>query len=233
VQQPEKQKMTKGRDYFPPAGPVRKYKPLIISQAKWYSRKYYVNYFDVLSQAVSLAALAERKFDPTRGTFGTLLQWELQRLHRWCQRRYRAAHGPQRYGEQDWERENRKRENERRRAREVSWRDGRPVCFYLIDGKPGTYKHWKAALGREEWPAAAEAISCLPLGSDKWRGMRDWMVGDLLGLEDRTMREAAADSGITKGYASKIVCQIAKDFCVSSAKFPHAGGIYGEVRSRE
>jgi len=70
----------KGRikyDYLPPTGPVREYRPLILSQARWYSRKYYVDFFDVLYEAVSLSQLTERKFDPARGKFGTLLFCEL------------------------------------------------------------------------------------------------------------------------------------------------------------
>jgi len=56
----------------------------------------------------------------------------------------------------------------------------------------------------------AERIGALLLDNDKWRAMRDWMVGDLLGRDGRTMGEAAADVGITKGYASKVVYQIAR-----------------------
>jgi len=104
-----RQEKARPRTDFPLAGPVREYRPLIISQAKWYSRKYYINFFDVLSKAVSLAVLAERKFDPVRGTFGTLLLWELQRLHRWCQREYRqrCLKPVRKSALEAWERQNR------------------------------------------------------------------------------------------------------------------------------
>jgi hypothetical protein len=218
-------------DYFPPAGPVREYRPLIISQARWYSRKYHVDFFDVLSEAVSLAHRAELKFNPERGSFGTLLQWELQRLHRWCQREYRRKWGPRHpKGEREgWERENALAQSRRNRAREVCWHGGRhgyldavdrDIRFWSRQGvvskrddyagvQPRNYKRWKAAIGREEWPRVAETIgrTILP---QKWLGMRDWMVGDLLGREGRAMQQAAADLGISKGYASKIVYQIVK-----------------------
>jgi hypothetical protein len=223
------------RDCFPKAGLVREYKPLIIKQARWYSRKYYVDFFDVLEDAVTLAHLAEQKFDPTRGAFGTLLIWELQRLHRWCQREYRRARiiGPRQNGElEDWAREGIQARRVRNRTYQVCWHGERDRHGYLdwVDrhigfaarvgvarerkdyrrSKPRNYKRWKAALGRENWAAIAAAIGELTFDNDKWLAMRDWMVGDLLGLEGRKMREAAADLGITKGYASKIVCQIAK-----------------------
>jgi hypothetical protein len=224
------------RDYFPPDGPVREYRPLIISQARWYSRKYYVDFFDVLFEAVTLAQVAERKFDPTRGKFSTLLLWELQRLHRWCQREYRRAHiGLRKPSKlEDWALENIRAKQERDRTREVCWHGGRHDYLEAVDrnirygaklgvalgrgdyarGKPRNYKRWKAAVGREEWPRVAERIAraILPQ-NDKWLGMRGWVVGDLLGLEGRTMHEAAAALGITKGYASKIVCQIVKAAC--------------------
>jgi hypothetical protein len=232
------------RTRFPAAGPVREYRPLILSQALWYSRKYYINFFDVLSEAVTLAHLAEKKFDPARGKFSTLLLWELQRLHRICQREYRrrvVRPRPRKGDVQDWERENERARQVRQRTSEVCWDAGCQDFLERVDrdirfkakvlgltrkrddygrGKPRNWKRWKAAVGREKWSAVAERIGALPLDNDKWRAMRGWMVGDLLGSEGRTMSEAAADLGITKGYASKIVCQIAK---ACSASVQHSG----------
>jgi hypothetical protein len=223
----------KEQNYFPRDGLVLQYRPFIISQARWYSRKYFANFFDVLQEAVFLAHRAELKFDPARGSFGTLLQWELQRLHRWCQRDYRRKHTrqPHKYEVEDWERENARPGRERARA--VCWHGGHHDFLDRIEKQivraakvglvrvrddyvraaPRNYKRWKAAIGQDEWPVMAEAIAAMRLANQNWSLMRDWMVRDLRGVEDRTMHQAAAAAGVTKSYASKIVCQIAR-MCV-------------------
>jgi hypothetical protein len=70
----------KFKDAFPPDGPVRDYLPLILKTAKWYAHHYRLRRRDVIAEAVLIAQAAEEKFDPARGTFGTLLRWELRRL---------------------------------------------------------------------------------------------------------------------------------------------------------
>jgi hypothetical protein len=232
---------------FPADGLVHQYKPFILKEALKYSRLYYLPHRDVVDKAVLIAHAAEEKFDPRRNTsFGTLLHWELLRLHRWCQRQYRARYPARRRTtreaeREDWQKEDWQdwgRENARRAAKQqyedsrasiLSWHGGRrqrqdgrsyggrrqrrDQGARHPRGELRNYSAWKRACEPGELARLAEAAARhrRHLKNEKQRAVLDWMVGDLLGRETRTMTQAAFDIGITKGYASKLVCEIARN----------------------
>jgi hypothetical protein len=78
---------------------------------------------------------------------------------------------------------------------------------------PKNYGRWKDVVGKEAWPELAAAAEWLRphLNNPKKQAMCDWLIRDLMGTENRTMAQAASDAGISKGYASKIVLQLALD----------------------
>jgi hypothetical protein len=118
-----------------------------------------------------------------------------------------------------------KRQAERERM--VGWGNRRPdemmrFGFEITDyrygkapnGDGGNYRKWKANVGSfgsnsvARLDEAAEVIRPR-LKTQKQLAMLDWLVGNLAGRDSRTIIQAAADAGITKGYASKIVASLA------------------------
>lgn len=212
-------KKSVGYGTFPAAGPVREYRPLILAEAKRFSQLYYLDHRDVVFEALQIALAAEKKFDPKRGKFGTLLRWELRRLHRVCQREYRFRYdsrlmtGPAGWAPKE---ELDLRKAEKRQAREdrrnVRWRRDIPGFRALdADGNgnaPRNYTRWKRRVDAEEAVAAIDALRP-SLSKPNEIAMAEWMAADIKGRESRTMVQAATDAGISKSYASKTVYRIA------------------------
>jgi hypothetical protein len=69
------------------------------------------------------------------------------------------------------------------------------------------WAYWPEQRGATD--EAAEAIIRNRRLTKKQRAMLDWMVGNLAGRDSRTMIQAASEARITKGYASKIVANLA------------------------
>src|SRR5262245_9866740 len=124
---------------------VRQYKPFILVETKKYHQKYNQKYHRyripfwlMVDVAVSLAKVADKRFDPQRGhDFSTFLRHHLKGLNRFAKRLRRPP--KKEIVEEDWERENRKRKCEDARAFRLSWhgrargkRDGFPELDRLL-----------------------------------------------------------------------------------------------------
>jgi hypothetical protein len=70
---------------------VRQYKPFILTEARKYSRRYFLKFAFVLYEAIRIAEHVEPKFDPGLGyDFSTFLRTPFWRgLTRYCKRQYR------------------------------------------------------------------------------------------------------------------------------------------------
>jgi len=226
-------------DAFAGAGPhVRQYKGHILTEARKYSQQYYLRFPLVLHEAVRIANGVEERFDPSRGyKFSTFLRRPLWwGLTRYCKRMYRLLNGKMsehqklalgKPRDEDWEAWERERnaKNSRQRSemrRRVGW-GGRNDPLGIFDrrwGRPKPnedrqgYRTWKAGIGPfgpnsvARLDEAVDAIRPL-LKTEKQRAMLDWVVGDLAGRDSRSMVQAAAEAGTTKGNASKIVASLA------------------------
>jgi hypothetical protein len=166
---------------FPPSGLLWQYKPFILSETRKYSDQYRLPFDVVLDEAVYLAAIAEKKFNPSLGyDFSTLARCWLKGLHRFCQKEYRQNNHwvlllehPQRGPEP----------TDRYRARleygddhgRINWDEHRPA---LVDLE----QHQGQSLRLIE------------------KAVLDWMLGP----DGRNLSEVAAWIGVSKGYASKV-----------------------------
>jgi hypothetical protein len=188
----------------------------------------------------TVAGIAEERFDPARGLdFSTLLRKWLLGLNRYGKRKYRLKNGIMSRRQkvalgvaeeeplENWKKENRKREAERKRL--VGWGNRRPdemvkFGFEITDyrygqrrGDGSNYRTWKAGIGpfgsngMARLDEAVKEIIGRRRLTKKQHAMLDWMVGNLAGRDNRTMAQAASDAGVTRGYASKVVSSIASD----------------------
>jgi hypothetical protein len=222
---PPPKKKREHRDAFPRRGRVAKYKPFILAETKKY-RFYGMRFADMVDEAVRLAKIANKRFEPDRINpatgrpydFSTFLRWHLRGLHRYAQR-CRRKREPE--GElEDWEVENirreQKRENERLRTMATGWSPDKPPAdaeVTLIRGRPnrrgGSYAKWKKK-NAKKLPALAKVAAGLRMKNEKQCAVRDWMVGDMLGRETRTQMQAAAEIKIGRSYMSKVLWRISR-----------------------
>jgi hypothetical protein len=209
----------KVRDAFPATGPVAEYKPRILVVARQFSQRYYLPFWLVLREAIAIAVECEPKYDRQRGTkFGTMLEKHLLGLHQICQEhyRFRYVNEPPKTELEPWQKEQRKRERTRLRQEFSGW--GGRKGFGLIDRLSGikpagsTYAKWKMGFGPDKWPQLARAARKARRGLKKEeRAMLDWIIGDLSLTETRTMKQAAAEIGITPARATGILRELAQD----------------------
>jgi hypothetical protein len=163
---------------FPRSGLLAKYKPFILKETRKYVDQYWLPFDVVLDEAVYLAGIAEKKFDPGRGyDFSTLLRHWLKGLHRFCQKEYRRNN-------LWWSRDQEEpKPTDRHRARleygddhgRISWGEHTPA---LIDLE----QHQRQSLRLIE------------------KAVLDWMIEP----DGRTLCEVAEWIGYKKSYASKI-----------------------------
>jgi len=163
---------------FPRSGLLAQYKPFILKETKKYSDQYRLPFDVVLDEAVHLAAIAAKRFNPGLGyDFSTLLRWHLLGLHRFCQKEYRQNNL---WWSQD---RTEKKPTDRYRARleygdehgRINWDEHRPALMDLEQHQGQSQLHTEKAV-------------------------LDWMLGP----NDRSLSEVAAWIGVSKGYASKV-----------------------------
>jgi hypothetical protein len=162
------------------------YKPFILSEAMRYTELYFPDYGnrfeDVLDHAIYLAAIAEKKFDPSRGyDFSTLLRWYLRGLHRFCQKEYRGSYwlppeegARARYLAQGQRRPQGQKRRGRLRFR-INWRQVRPALIKLEQRQQNSLRLTEKAV-------------------------LDWMISP----DARKLSQVAEWVGVSKSYASKI-----------------------------
>ena len=163
---------------FPSSGLLWQYKPFILKETRKYSDQYWLPFDVVLDEAVCLAAIAVKKFNPSLGyDFSTYLLWRLKGLHRFCKKEFRRNN--------IWwsQKPTEKMPTDRYRARleygddqgRISWDEHIPALLDLD-------QHQRQSLRLVE------------------KAVLDWMIEP----GDRTLCEVATWIGCTKGYASKL-----------------------------
>jgi len=175
---------------FPTSGLLWEYKPFILKETRKYADQYWLPFDDVLDEAVYLAAIAAKKFNPHRGCdFSTLLRHYLKGLHRFCKKRFRQGT----FGMVG--------------NRAVGSRYG---CNPKIDQPEPTdrYRAWLEYgddQGRISWDEHRPAL--LDLERYQRQSLRliekavlDWMIEP----GTRSLKEVAEWIGVSKGYASKV-----------------------------
>jgi len=163
---------------FPTRGLLAQYKPFILTETRKYSDQYWLLFDVVLDEAMCLAAIAEKRFDPSRGNdFSTFLRWHLKGLHRFCKKEYR-------HNNLWWSRDREQpKPTDRYRAR-VEYGDDR--------GRINWDEHIPALLDLEQHQRQSLRLV--------EKAVLDWMIEP----GDRTLCQVATWIGCTKGYASKL-----------------------------